>query len=93
MSDYVNPGGPPPPQITREQLAQLDADAIMRADALGQLAAVREGRTPTDEERQGLRWATDEERAAQAAHDATEAEITRTRTRAELLDPLRAMRD
>lgn len=91
--EYVNPGGPPAPQLTREQLADLDPDAIVRADALGQLQAVKEGRSPTEHERQGLRWATDEERAAQADLDAAEAEARRAEVRAQLTDGLRAMRD
>lgn len=59
MTQYVNPNPPPPPQLSKDDLARLTPDQIVAADAAGQFQVLKtEGRNPTETERLGQRWAT-----------------------------------
>lgn len=91
--EYVRLDQGPAPQLSREELARLTPDQIVKAETLGQLDVIKSGRTPTEHERRGERWATDEEQAAQRTREQTEATQRRAQLRSQLLDGLNAMRD
>lgn len=91
--EYVRLDQGPAPQLSREELARLTPDQIVKAETLGQLDVIKSGRTPTEHERRGERWATEQEQKAMLTREEIEANKRRADLRAQLLDGLNAMRD
>lgn len=85
MTDYVVPGGVPAPQLTKEDLGTLSPDEVVKANRLGQFDVIKAGRTPTDTERAGVRWATPEEIEAQAEIDRANQRIAKAEYRAKVM--------
>lgn len=86
MTQYVNPNPPPPPQLSKDDLARLTPDQIVAADNAGQFQVLKtEGRNPTETERLGQRWATPEEAEAVRAEQAQADQTARTEHRNTLI--------